>query len=143
MSLKDVFAKIDTAAHSFVKYAAGAVSWFMKEEPTIADAFTLAVGYAQPLIVDLIALEFGPGAAALEQRAVKAIAMELTSVKSLVYDWGVTGGVVAKVQALQSDVSSLDAAGYIKSDKGKSIVARILQELGTAIAGAQATPPAA
>jgi hypothetical protein len=134
MTLKDFTSKIDGITHTFVGYIGKAASWFGKHEPQIDDAFMAALAYATPLITDVLDLELGPEAGPAAIVALKAVATELQAVKSVVYDFGVSGGVVSKLQALQSDMSSVLMAGYIKNADSQAKFSRIFTEIGALVA---------
>jgi hypothetical protein len=128
MNIKEFFSQVDGIAHTFVGYVGKAVSWLGKNEPKIADAFSAGLAYATPLITDVLDIELGPAAGPAAIAALKGIANELQALKSVVFDFGVSGGVLAKLQALQADMGSIATAGYIKNPDSKARFTRIFTE---------------
>ena len=129
MSLKDIFAKVDSAAHTFVKYAAKTLGFVQKYVPQIADAFNAGFNYIEPLLVDVITIEFGKAGGDLADKVLKGILQESMAAKSFVYDWGVSGGVVAKIQSVLTNVNDAIAVGHIKDPEAVAKAQRVAQEL--------------
>lgn len=144
MNLKEFFSKVDGITHTFVGYVGKAAGWFGSHEPQIADAFSAGLAYATPLLTDVLDIELGPAAGPAAVAALKGIANELQAVKSVVYDFGVSGGVLAKLQSLRTDMSSILSAGYIKNADSQARFTRIFAELGALIvAGSKYLQPPA
>jgi hypothetical protein len=142
MTLKDFFTKADAAAHTFVKYAATALSAFLKYEPTIAHLAQTLFNYILPLLQEILTVEFGAGVASEAIAAAQLVISKLVAVQSLIHDYGVTGSVLDKLTEIAGDFDNLMAAGFIKSTASQSYAKRIIVEILAFVSAGKAHLPA-
>lgn len=138
MNLKSLITGIASAAHTFVGYIGKALGVVGKYEPQIADVLSASMKYVEPLAVDIVSAEYGAGAGAAADTAIKELLLDTTSLKSLIYDWQNSPGIAAKIGALASDFSSAIALGHIKNPDSIAKANRIVAELSAAAAAATA-----
>jgi hypothetical protein len=133
-----MFGKLKSAAHTFFGFLGKALGTIVKAEPKIADALSGTMKYIDPLIVDIVTVEFGAPAGALADGALKEIVLDSTALKSLIYDWQNSPGIVAKFRALAADTTSLITLGHIKSADSIAKATRIASEATAAADEAEA-----
>ena len=138
MSFASFFQSIPTLAHTFLGYIVKGLKAIGKYEPTIADALSHSMNYIEPLAVDVVTLEFGTGAGQIADSAIKNLLVSSNALKSLIYDWQVSPGIVAKFRALAADAASIIALGHVKNADSIAKVNRIASE-ATAAADAAET----
>ena len=114
-SFGNLFKDIQSMAHTFLGYVGQSLGIIGKYEPQIADALSHSMNYIEPLAVDIVAAEFGGPAGALVDVGVKNLLVSATALKSLIYDWQNSPGILAKLRALAADAASLIALGHIKN----------------------------
>jgi hypothetical protein len=133
-----MFGNLKSAAHTFFGFLGKVLASVIKEEPKIADALSGSIKYIDPLIVDIVTVEFGAGAGAIADSAIKEVLLDSTALKSLIYDWQNSPGIVAKFRALAADTTSLISLGHIKSTTSIAKATRIASEATAAADEAEA-----
>lgn len=139
------FGNITSAAHTFFGYLGKALGVVAKLEPKLADGLAGSMKYIEPLVIDVVTVEFGAGAGLAADTALKEVLLDSAALKSLIYDWQNSPGIVAKFRALAADASSLISLGHIKSADSIAKAKRIALEATAAADEAEAalTPKAA
>jgi hypothetical protein len=142
-SFSSFFAGVDAVAHTFLGYIGKTLGVIGKYEPAIADGLAHSMAYIEPLVTDVVAAEYGGPAGVLVDAGLKNILTSANALKSLIYDWQNSPGIIAKFEALAGDVASIVALGHIKNQASIDKLNRIAQEAAAAAAvGLKAlTPP--
>ena len=131
-SFKSLLAGVDAVAHTFLGYIGKTLGIIGKYEPQIADGLSHSMGYIEPLVTDVVAAEFGGPAGLVVDAALKNVLTSSNALKSLIYDWQNSPGIVAKLGALATDVASIVALGHIKNQQSIDKLTRIAQEAAAA-----------
>ncbi len=136
-SFKSFFQGVDAVAHTFIGYIGKTLGVIGKYEPNIADALSHSMNYIEPLITDVVVTEFGGPAGVLADQGIKNVLTSANALKSLIYDWQNSPGIVAKFKSMAEDAASIVALGHIKNQENIDKLNRITKEAIAAAAMGQ------
>lgn len=138
-----IFAKIANAEHTFAAWAEKQLAKLSTEAPKIEQVADTVLTYAGPALQTIVTLEAGAPAGAIVAKVVQQAQADLTAASGLIYDFGATPSAGSVIASVQSNLSTLLAAGHITDAGSVATANKIVNELGALVAAIVPTPAAA
>ena len=130
-----------TALHTFGAWAEKELTILAGKAPAVEQIAASVLKYAGPALQTVVTAEAGAPAGAIVGKVIGDAQAGLAAASGLIYDFGATPSAGSVISSVQSNLSTLLAAGHVTNANSVATVTKVVDEL-TSLASAL-TPAAA
>lgn len=138
-----LFSKIKNAEHTFAAWAEKELAKLNADAPKIEQVVDAVLKYAGPALQTVVTAEAGAAAGKEVGSVIADAQTSLVAANGLITDYGASPTVASMMSSVQSNLSSLLAAGKVSNSTSVSTVTKVVGELSTLVSALSPATPAA